>query len=380
MKNRILFFFKWGLICLCVPILLVGSQSGLEKQVTLQRIDLSDLPEVHLYLTITDSAGRSILGLTDQEINITLDGRPKALQSLISALEGAENLAVALLFDRSGSMKKALEETKAAAGDFIKRMSAGDHICIISFDDLVRVEAEFTPDKAVIEQAISNISLGRDTALFDAIDKALEMLKEVSTNRQAVVILTDGKDTKSRLKRDDVLSAARSQGVPLYTINLAADGDQKNLIALSTETGGASFQAAVPSDLLELYQKIAEQLNNQYLVAFQTDADEQFHNLKISVQEPGSEAYETSRQFVASKGRGIKLERVAGLERDLTKKNVFLWAGIGAFFGLLLGLFILIILRLGRPDINLFSPLTLALFLSAVLLGAIFGVFYILSK
>jgi VWFA-related protein len=380
MKNRILFILKCGLICLCAQILLAGPQSGQDKQVTLQRIDLRELPDVHLYLTITDTDGRSILGLTDQEIIITLDGKPQTVQSLISVLEGQENLAVALLFDRSGSMRKALEETKSAAEDFIKRMSAGDEICIISFDDLVRVDAEFTADRAVTAEAIRQINLGRDTALFDAVDKALEMLKEVATNRQAVVILSDGKDTKSRLTRDMVLSAAKSRGVPLYTINLAAEGDQENLTALSAGTGGASFQAAVPSDLLELYQTIAEQLNNQYLITFRTDVDERFHNLKIGVQEPGSEAFDTSRDFVASKGMGIKLERVSGLKKDLTKKDVILWAAVGAFFGLLLGLVILIILRIGRPDINLLSPLTIALFLSAVLLGAIFGVFYVLNQ
>jgi VWFA-related protein len=380
MKSLIRNFLCVGILIFCAQVLMAGPQEGTDKQVTLQRIDLSSLPEVHLYLTATDSEGNSILGLTDREILITLDDKPQSIQSLISALEGNEKLAVALLFDRSGSMKKALEEAKAAALDFIERMSTEDQIGIISFDDLVRVDAEFTADRTVIEEAIKTINLGRDTALFDAIDKALDMLKEVPTNRQALVILSDGKDTKSRLKRSDVLPKAKSQGVPLFTINLALEGDQENLAALSTETGGASFQAAVPADLLNLYQKIAEQLNNQYLINFRTDVDERFHNLKISVQEPGGESFEIKRDFVASKGRGIQRERVAGLERDLTKKSIVLWAAIGAFFGLLLGLFILIILRIGRPDINLLSPLTIALFLSSVFLGVVFGVFYILSK
>ena len=111
-----------------------------------------------------------------------------------------------------------------------------------------------------------------------------------------------------------------------------------------------------------------------------TASDEQFHRLKITVQEPQGPSFETGREFIASKGLGVKRERMAGLKREMTQKKVFIWIGIGAFFGLLLGLFILIILRMIRQDINLFSPLSIALFLSAVMLGAIMGAFYILSK
>ena len=382
MNNRVLNFFKVGVWGFCLLITLAASAGSQEKLVNLQRIDLSDLPDIHLYLTVTDAAGQSVLGLTDQEIFITIDGRRQVLTSLVSALEGGENLAVALLFDRSGSMKKALEETKSAAVSFIKRMSEGDLIAVVSFDDLVRVDSEFTGDKSAVEAAIEGISLGRDTALFDAVQKALEMLRNVSTNRQAIVILSDGKDTKSRLNRNDVLQAARNQGVPLYTVNLAADADLASLDSLSDETGGAAFRAAAPGELLTLYQRIAEQLNNQYLITFRSTAgmDEKFHNLKITVEEPGGAAFAATRDFVASKGPGIKRERLAGMKREMVKKDVVLWSGIGAFFGLLLGMLILIILRIGRPDISLRSPLTAALFLASILLGAIFGAFYILSK
>lgn len=382
MKRRFLIFINLGLIGLCFLVLSPGPLSCQEKLVNLQRLDLSDLPDIHLYLSITDTDGHSILGLSDQEIRITIDDKPQVVQSLVSALEGGEHLAVALLFDRSGSMRSALEETKAAAVEFIRRMSLGDRIAVISFDDLVRVDAEFTADKTAVEKAVHDINLGRDTALFDAVEKALEMLQNVSTNRQAVVILSDGKDTKSRISRNAILEKAKSRGVPFYTINQAADGDQETLAFLSERTGGAAFQAGVPGDLLTLYQKIAEQLNNQYLITFRssTEADEQFHKLKIMVQEPSGISFETGREFIASKGLGVKRETEAGLKRAMTKKKVLLWIGIGAFFGMLLGLFILIILRMIRADINLLSPLSIALFLSSVMLGAIFGAFYILSK
>lgn len=382
MKRRFYIFFNLGLIGLCFLALSPGLLLGQEKLVSLQRLDLSDLPDVHLYISITDTEGHSVLGLTEREIRITIDDIPQAVQSLVSALEGGENLAVALLFDRSGSMRSALDETKAAAVEFIKRMSMGDRIAVISFDDLVRVDAEFTADKTAVEKAVYEINLGRDTALFDAVEKALEMLQDVPTNRQAVVILSDGRDTKSRITRSAILEKAKSRGVPIYTINLAEDGDQETLTFLSKETGGAAFQAGVPGELLTLYQKIAEQLHNQYLISFRssTEADEQFHELKIIVQEPSGSSFETGREFIASKGLGVKREREAGLKRDMTKKKVLLWVGIGAFFGMLLGLLILIMLRIIRADINLLSPLSIALFLSAVMLGAIFGAFYILSK
>ena len=229
-----------------------------EKTVNLQRIDITKLPEIRVFLTVTDEQKEAILGLTEQELKVDIDGTAQTIETLTSAFEGGAFLAVALLFDRSGSMKNAIEPTKKAGAGFIKRLSENDQIAVITFDHVVKVDSGFTQDRAASEQAVEGIVLGGDTALYDAIHMGLEVLRGIGTPRQAVIVLSDGKDTKSRLKRTDVLAEAKSSSVPVFAINLDTEGDANNLKDLSAQTGGSYFEAAAPGDLLSLYQHMPD--------------------------------------------------------------------------------------------------------------------------
>jgi VWFA-related protein len=212
-------------------------------RIMVQRMDISALPEIIVYFTVLDDAEKAILGISSEEIEVRIDGISQAVSSLRSALEGDESLAVVLAFDRSGSMKNALEETKRAASDFLERMSAGDRVAVVSFDDAVRVDCDLSSDQSLVKNAIDGIDLGRDTALYEAIRKGLEILEGASTRRQALVILSDGKDTKSKLKRSEVLSLAKDKAVPIFTIGLGTEVDETCLIEL---TAGPS--PSVPDD------------------------------------------------------------------------------------------------------------------------------------
>ncbi len=359
-------------LVLWFPLTLFSQQ----KIITVQRIDLTDLPEIHYYLTVTDEAGNSILGLTDNEIEITINGIPQEIFSLKSAIEGGEYLAVALLFDRSGSVKNAFDQAKEAAIDFVKRMSIDDIIAVISFDDLVRVDSHFTKERAITEKAIKNLTIGKDTALHDAIDMALNLFQNVATKRQAIIILSDGKDTKSKLNGDMVLLDAKNRGVPLYTIGIGAKIDENTLIKMSSDTGGHFFKAAKPEELLLLYQTIAEQLNNQYLISVISGLDqlEHWHNLKISLKGPAGKEYAVEREYIASKGPGVKPDIISDLKKKKERESIILWAGIGAILGFLIGGILILIIRLIRPEIPLLSLLVVGLIISTMILGAILGV------
>jgi len=366
----LLFLLFW------LPTFLLSQQ----RNVTLQRIDVSEIPEIHLYFSVTDETGNSILGLTEAEIQLAVDGAPQIISSLKSALEGREFLAVALLFDRSGSMKKALDQTKDAAINFVKRMSVDDQIAVISFDDIVRVDSNFSKDRAITENAIKAIDLGKDTALYDAIEKALSLLKNTQTKRQAIVTLSDGKDTKSKLLKEEILLEAKNNGIPLFTLGLGANIDENSLIELSNETGGSFFKAATPDDLLLLYQTIAEQLKNQYVLSFKLTfgMDEKWHDLKIMFKDPQGKEYASTREFIASKGPGVSRETMAGFERKIERRNILSILAIGAFIGLGFGLLLLLFIRLARPEVAIISLTAFGLVLSTMILGAIIS-FLIIS-
>lgn len=61
-----------------------------QRRIHLQKKDLTDLPWLRLCLTVTDEQGDSILGLTEKEVTVSVDGAPQKIESLKSALQGGE--------------------------------------------------------------------------------------------------------------------------------------------------------------------------------------------------------------------------------------------------------------------------------------------------
>jgi VWFA-related protein len=328
-----------------------------------------------VYLTVTDDKAKAVLGLTELDIAVAVDARPQKIASVTSALSGGEFLAVALLFDRSGSMKTALDGTRDAAIQFIRRLSVNDRLAVVSFDDTVRVDAPLTNDRAVLERAVRGITTGTDTALHDAIKAALALLKGVGTKRQAIVVLSDGKDTKSRITLADVVSEAKSRGVPVYTLGLGPSVAGDVLQRLARETGGSWMAAGGAGELREVYQTIADQLANQYVVTFVSTfgADEAWHRLIVEARTTGGAGASVPREFLASQGLGVARELISSFERKAERQDAVRQTATWSAFGLMAGGLIVLLVRAIRPDVSLWSPLTAGIIVLAGLLGGIIG-------
>jgi VWFA-related protein len=365
-----------GLLAAAALTLVLPLTGAPQKTVTLQRVDLTRLPDIDVYLTITDAKGNSVLGLTELEVSFGLDDAPQKIGVLTSALAGGEFLAVALLFDRSGSMKKALDQTKDAAEQFLRRLSVDDRMAVVGFDDKVRVEAAFTADRTALQTAIRGLAPGNDTALYDAIRTALDLFKDVGTKRQVILVLSDGKDTRSKAKVDEALAEAKKQSVPIFALALGDAVDETTLRRLADETGGTVLKASRPEELLLLYQKIADQLKNQYLLRFTSTfgRDDRWHTLRVQVASAGDTAAVGQREFISSFGLGVSRDVINGIERREEKRDVLVYAALGALGGLILSLLLLALLRLVRRDLTFRPVLVIGIIVLLLLLGGIVGV------
>jgi Ca-activated chloride channel family protein len=365
-----------GLLAATALALVLPLEGAPQKTVTLQRVDVTRLPDIEVYLTVTDAKGNSVLGLTEFEVSVGLDDAPQKIGALTSALSGGEFLAVALLFDRSGSMKKALDQTKAAAEQFIKRLSVDDRMAVVGFDDKVRVEAAFTADRTALQTAIRGLAPGNDTALYDAIRTALDLFKDVATKRQAILVLSDGKDTRSKATADEALADAKTRGVPIFALALGDLVNEAALWRLADETGGTVLKASRPEELLLLYQKIADQLKNQYLLRFTSTfgRDDRWHKLRVEVASAGEAAAVGDRDFISSFGLGVSRDVISGIERREEKRDILVDAALGALGGLILSLLLLVLLRLVRRDLTFRPVLVVGIVVLLLLLGGIVGV------
>jgi Ca-activated chloride channel homolog len=155
-----------------------------------------DTALVTIPATAMDSMGRYVPNLKKSDFKLYEDNVEQEIESF-GAVEVPFN--VVLLLDTSGSTEFKLREIQQAAIAFTEQLRPEDRVMVVSFDEDVYVDCEFTSDRARLRRAIYTTSPGGSTKLYDAVDLVVtERLSRVQ-GRKAIVLFTDGKDTSSKL-------------------------------------------------------------------------------------------------------------------------------------------------------------------------------------
>ena len=213
---------------------------------------------------------------------------------------------VALLFDVSGSMRLAsrLEDARQSARQVLSALRlgpapaadapAGDEAAVFSFDMNLQSLQPFTTDVGAIELALSRVLPYGQTSLYDAIAQTARRVSESrpgDPRRRAVIVFTDGLDTSSELKPEQVSAIASAIDVPVYVMTVLSDverdtGSQSEraetpLRALSRATGGDLFETSAPAHESVAARQIVDELRHQYVLAFAASPAAGWHALTV---------------------------------------------------------------------------------------------------
>jgi Mg-chelatase subunit ChlD len=186
--------------------------SGTQQSGTVQlRGDLVELP-----VMVRDDQNRYIADLKKEDFLVFENG---VEQSIALFAHGEEPFHVALVLDTSGSTQEELPRIEQAATAFIQQLHPKDQVMIVSFDDDVRVENEFTSDREVLAQAVGRLHSGKSTHLYDAVHVVVEQRMSQVKGRKAMILFTDGVDTASNQTTDDeTLRYLEESNVLVYSI------------------------------------------------------------------------------------------------------------------------------------------------------------------
>jgi VWFA-related protein len=248
-----------------------------------------DVDLVELYTTVTDSSGRPVKGLGEEDFRVIENGRVQE----IAKFQLVENLPLTLgiAIDTSGSMFESLGEAQRAATGFLENIiTPRDRCFALSFDDRPRLLMPRTSDVGAVAARLEDLTSGGATSLHDAIVTSLYYYRGIR-GRRALVLLSDGEDTSSTLEFSEALEYARRSGVAIYTIGLrigfAQIGVRRKLENLAQETGGRTFHIGEASELAGVYEEIERELRSQYLVAYNStlpDGERGFREVEVEVR------------------------------------------------------------------------------------------------
>ncbi len=234
---------------------------------------------VNLGIAVTDSRGRFVSGLTQEDFQILEDGVPQQVTFFASE---AAPLTILVLLDASLSMRVNLDYVKEAAVTFVDRLWEGDRAMIGEFNDRVRFSTEFTEDRRRLSTSIMALNPMGPTALYDATIFALDRLHIAEGERKALLIFSDGDDSPmdfgSEAAAGDTLEAARLTNASIYAIGFEGNGARVNkrfLRRLAGETGGQALFPSRTGELVRSFEQIEQDLHAQYRIAYVSSNPEQ---------------------------------------------------------------------------------------------------------
>jgi len=241
---------------------------------------------VALAVTVVDEGRSHVSGLRVSDFIVLEDGIEQPLAYFAAS---ATPIDVTLLVDASASMGDKMAVVRDAVRGLTRRLREDDRAAIVEFRETTLERQAMTDDRAAIDAAIGRLSPSGGTALYTALYVALSQLRSVDRSdrvrRQAVVVLSDGEDTTSLVGYGDVLEKARRSGVAVYSIALQSPSSKHGtmrrngggapvtsgehaLRRLAQETGGVAFFPSALRELTAVYGVIAEELGQQYMIAY----------------------------------------------------------------------------------------------------------------
>ena len=309
----------------------------------------SDVKVVSVLATVRDKHGQIVNNLTKDDFKLQQDGQPQAIHYF--AKETDLPLTLGLLVDTSMSQRRLIDQERTASYSFLNNLMRPDKdkAFVIHFDWDVELLQDTTSSRPKLEAALDKLDNpqfgpgnggggssgggnpggggsgypggggragghhgGGGTTLYDAVFLASDEVAKKLKGRKALIILSDGVDTGSKVSLDRAIETAQRADTMVYSILYAdpeAYGHQgypggggmgrhggwggpgggmgrpggsypqqtshpdgkKVLQRISRETGGRFFEVTKKQPIDQIYSEIEQELRNQYSLGYTPD-------------------------------------------------------------------------------------------------------------
>lgn len=280
---------------------------------------------VSVTAVVRDRKGRVVRDLSRGDFTVLESGEARNLLDVRTETDGP--IRVALLVDVSGSMRIAgrTVDIRLAARQVFSALGPRDEAALYVFDTQLERVSAFTSDFSRLDTAIDDVvpPFGQ-TSLYDAVAKTAQDVAggreitrgpEAAPQRVAVVVLTDGVDTSSKLTPAQVSGIASGIDVPVYVLAVMPSIDDPQLMPagraaaaaselgnLSRWTGGELFTASSPAHANVAARRIADELRHQYVLAFEASSSPGWRPVEVRARDRGLIVRARSGYFAGGAG------------------------------------------------------------------------------
>ena len=258
----------------------------------------SGVEAVSVSVSVRDSRGRVVKNLKDTDFEVVDTGERRQISDFYA---GETAISLGILLDISGSMAIGgnIDRARQAIDMVIATLRPpGDEAALYTFDSKLQEVVPFTTQL----ERIRRISLeGKPwgvTTLFDSIGESARAAGERANRHRALLVITDGIDTNSRLSAAEVSAIAAAIDVPVYLLTVVSPVDHPGgdfevlkaddasaktatLADLARWTGGDMRIASIPAHTVAAVTDLFNELRHQYLISFEPGTRPGWHPLEI---------------------------------------------------------------------------------------------------
>jgi Ca-activated chloride channel family protein len=218
-------------------------------------------------------------------------------------------------------MDRKIRTAVDAVDRFVRQIGENDEAFLITFSGEPVLRQDFTGDRDKLSQALRRLPVTGGTALYDALSSALLKIRSARHNKRAILVITDGQDTASAAKFDQVLQRIRESELLVYPVGISPltyslgpggggqaavqlasqrssskrdEVDLKVLGALAESSGGRAFLLAESfvargTQIDKVLGTIAEELRSQYTLGYYPPSpdDGRFHSIRVRTKSGG---------------------------------------------------------------------------------------------
>jgi Ca-activated chloride channel family protein len=229
---------------------------------------------VHIGVTVTDKKSNLVSGLTAGDFEVYEDGVKQTVGYFAAGDAPDTELHLGVLLDVSESMASDIGFTRTAAIKFLNALKDAVDITVVDFDTQVRVGRYTQGEFARVVERIRRQKTNGDTVLYDAVGMYLDGAAAQS-GRKIMLLYSDGGDTRSVLRFDELLDLLKASDATVYVIGQLQHQSTSGRFALrrvleqiAETTGGQAFFPLTEKHLDEVYEKVVSEIRAQYTLGY----------------------------------------------------------------------------------------------------------------
>jgi len=289
------------------------------------RVESGLYPFVQIYLRSFDQNMNPLINLNERNLGLMIAGKaydPAKRQYTVQSVKNRrEMIRSIIVLDTSETMKGApFEASLQAAARFINNKRPQDQIAIIALSDNIdgyELISNFENDQGTMGRRLADLRAnGKKTRLYDGIAYAMQIAAGAGAGGTAtsdaeysastsIVVFSDGKDDKSAISRNDLMTRITNINIPIPIYSLAYTKINpnylKNLQALSKNSFGKYYHIVQSFEkMTRSVEEIQYILQSDYVITFRSylPVDGKQHRLKVGIEYPsgsGKVRYESSK-------------------------------------------------------------------------------------